>query len=81
MNDSGGISVSERLAGMDAKMDRILDGQAKASDRATNLEGECRALGQRVAGLESSRDWIIRAVVGAVAFTALGAIGLKAMVP
>jgi len=81
MNESGGISVSERLAGLDAKIDRILDGQAKAADRVTKLESDAGGVVQRIAALEASRDWLIRAVVGAVAFTALGAIGLKAMAP
>ena len=81
MGDSGGISLTERLAGIDGKLAEILRGQADASDRTKALEGECGALGQRVAALESTRDWIVRAIVGAVAFTALGAIGLKAMVP
>jgi len=70
VNESGTITVSERLSGIDSKLDRILD-------RLPGLEAEAKSLGQRVAAIESTRDWLIRSIVGAIVLAGLGALGLS----
>ena len=76
MGDSGGISLQERLASVDASLKAILTKLDDGSTRITRLETECDGHVVRIAALEGSRDWILRVVVGAVILSVLGVIGI-----
>ena len=77
MGESGGISLTERLAMIDAKLDRLVDHIGDTDERMQAIELERGMLSGRVMSLESNTKWITRLIVGAVVTSVLVSVGLR----